>query len=706
MDNESPELVNVDDVDEEEPKRKPRRNLGGSRAGDPEIEKAVEAMMLKGAMQSDRSRGGSWRCKSDLCPGKCQIRRNTRGVVVTKWVKEHVQGCDQVGKQPARMQFSVRQVVRELAVEKTRKQIQGDDRVKSLTGRAFNGARIEKMIGRDRAQLSSDKHLGSIDGLKRYVGSMTHKAVEDNDIMVGYKSWEPDTIPPVDPAVQTHPEDWDANAPTPAPVPGDHDFVEQTTADSAVVATVAVSEVLGTADFVEAEIAGDNDESDDGDDDEADPDVKLEQEDPKKKAIKPYSVSVLVCKSAFLKMMQCSEAWRHIDGTFDVAPKDACLQNIGYTMNRVYYPVAYVLASSPGKKSYESSAHVLAIFEIIESMARELAGEAGVTAWKFYGGKWMRDGGKGYAKAIRLYFPNAQQRMCWFHLMQAIRKRKAEFPKVYDTVLETLRKLHLCADPTEFALGMGIFLKHLSKSRDGRTFVRYWNNTQFRLGRADGNWSISGAGDVTTNNALESFNGRMTEMVFGEGRQRRSVMFCLNRYVLVMSNVLHDQQTEIEGTESTMWTEYRDVEDKKAFKKATKHGLDMRPVMVQTYSIGTSYKVLPNGIGMDQADYARLAGERANSLAQWLAWMNVRHVTESSCTCWIFCDSKICKHVCAIRVLNDTQITPARPNALAHDSNARAPEKKGREGGQCPLGGRLKELDGNIDHKRTKKNPN
>ena len=132
----------------------------------------------------------------------------------------------------------------------------------------------------------------------------------------------------------------------------------------------------------------------------------------------------------------------------------------------------------------------------------------------------------------------------------------------------------------------------------------------------------------------------------------------------------------------------------------------MRPVMVQTYSIGTSYKVLPNGIGMDQADYARLAGERANSLALWLAWMNVRHVTESSCTCWTFCDSKICKHVCAIRVLNDTQITPARPNALAHDSNARAPEKKGREGGQCPLGGRLKELDGNIAQKRTKKNPN
>ena len=49
----------------------------------------------------------------------------------------------------------------------------------------------------------------------------------------------------------------------------------------------------------------------------------------------------------------------------------------------------------------------------------------------------------------------------------------------------------------------------------------------------------------------------------------------------------------------------------------------MRPVMVQTYSIGTSYKVLPNGIGMDQADYARLAGERANSLVHWLTWMNV-----------------------------------------------------------------------------------
>ena len=55
-------------------------------------------------------------------------------------------------------------------------------------------------------------------------------------------------------------------------------------------------------------------------------------------------------------------------------------------------------------------------------------------------------------------------------------------------------------------------------------------------------------------------------------------MFCLNWYVAVMSKDILIQQTEIEGSDGTMWMEYRDSVDKTAIKKAMRLGLEMRPV--------------------------------------------------------------------------------------------------------------------------------
>ena len=448
-----------------------------------------------------------------------------------------------------------------------------------------------------------------------------------------------------------------------------------------------------------------NEEQDDEEtDDSEEEDVEVDNEDVKELATQtkakprgPHSVSVLTCKSAFVRMLQRPNATRHIDGTFDVAPMFSCLQNIGYTHAKVYYPVSYILAKSPGTKSYESSAHVLAIFAIIEDMARELMGEAGAAAWKMFTGNWMRDGGKGYAKAIRLYFPNAKQRMCYFHMMQAVWKRKKEFPRVYTLVRDTLRHLHLCGDQAEFALGMDIMLKQLSKSKDGRTFVRYWNNTQFGLGRADGNWSVSFAGEVTTNNALESFNGRLAAMVFGNGKKRRSQMWCIDRYIVAMSKVLELQETQIEGSDSTMWTEWRDVRERAAVNKAVRLGSlgGLRACMLQTHCVSVSHKILPGGIGLTAPEYTQLAGERTNSLNHWFAWMALRHVTDQTCTCWTFHEYAFCKHVCALRITgtDENTITPIRADAVFQPG---APRKTERDGPSSHLDRHLQELDPNA----------
>ena len=94
--------------------------------------------------------------------------------------------------------------------------------------------------------------------------------------------------------------------------------------------------------------------------------------------------------------------------------------------------------------------------------------------------------------------------------------------------------MHLITDPTEFAIGMDLFLREMRKSVDGRVFVRYWRNTHFGLGCCDGNWAFTHAGIQTTNNGLERFNGQMKEMV-GSGRKRASVLYCVHKLLVVIS---------------------------------------------------------------------------------------------------------------------------------------------------------------------------
>ena len=660
-----------------------RRATVGSTAVDEAKRVAIEAMNRVGAMQSTSSGHGYYECVSPQCPAKCRIKKEQNGQYATTWSVAHKQGCNQIGQQPARIQETARKTVLGLAVSKGRKEIQSDAAARALTGRAFGGRRLDKMI--EKARSNIPEQLNSKEGLAAYVATMSHKAVTQNEVMVGFRAWDP-LIPASatqsDPIyIAHHPDDWDVNAPIPD-APADEEL------------TNLIEQTADDARGDEGQLAEDNGDDDSSEDQEGGVAVKVEGEEkaPKPKPSGPHSVSVFTCRSAFVSMLHSATAMRHIDGTFDVAPTFSCLQNIGYTQKKVYYPVSYVLAKSPGTKSYESCAHVLAVFEILGEMAEELFGPAGVTAWKMFDGQWMRDGGKGYNKAIREYFPNCKQRMCFFHMMQAIWRRKKCFRRVYVVIRDALRTLHLCSDQAEFALGMGTLLDEMSKSRDGRTFVRYWHNTQFGIGCADGNWSISYAGEVTTNNALESFNWRLAEMVFGHGRSRRSAMWCIDRYIIAMSKVLELQDTQIEGhPDSTMWTEWRDVADRAAVNKAVKLGEGLRPSMLGTHCVGESHKMLPLGVCVSAKLYARLAGERAKSLKHWSAWMSIRHVTDHGCTCWTFCQHAVCKHVCALRVGGDLEITPVRAVPVVDTG---APRKSARDA-PSHLSARLQELDVN-----------
>ena len=132
--------------------------------------------------------------------------------------------------------------------------------------------------------------------------------------------------------------------------------------------------------------------------------------------------------------------------------------------------------------------------------------------------------------------------------------------------------------------------------------------------------------------------------------------------------------------------------ERTAVNKAVRLGVGLQGRMLETHCEAESHKLLPGGIGLTAKQYARLGGERANSLKHWLAWMGVRHVTDQGCTCWTFCDFAICKHVCALRILDDMDITPARPVPVVVPC---APRKSARDAPSY-LDTRLQELDVNT----------
>ena len=184
-------------------------------------------------------------------------------------------------------------------------------------------------------------------------------------------------------------------------------------------------------------------------------------------------------------------------------------------------------------------------------------------------------------------------------------------------------------------------------------------------------------------------------MVFGRGRMRRSTMWCIDRYVFAMSLVRDMQGKGIEGREDgvTMWNEWRHDQTAAAVNKATKEGLGLRATMLETHCVRETHLTLRKGLGVSAELFTRLAGKRASSLRAWLDYQGVRHSTEASCTCPKYLHHTVCKHVCALRILNEDPITPERVT----DSGTPARPEKSTRAGHC-----LVELEINETKRRKK----
>ena len=203
-----------------------RRATVGSTSVNEAKRVAVEAMNRVGAMRSTENGNGYYACVSPQCPAKCRVKKESDGTFSVTWSQAHKAACEQIGKQPARMQETARKAVIAMAIGKGRKEIQADMGARALSGNAFGGRRLDKFIERVRANIP--EQISCQEGLAAYVASMPHKAVVLNEVMVGYHAWDQVAAAPSENVyVPHHPEDWDANAPIPDAAPGDDEAQPQ-----------------------------------------------------------------------------------------------------------------------------------------------------------------------------------------------------------------------------------------------------------------------------------------------------------------------------------------------------------------------------------------------------------------------------------------------------------------------------------------------
>ena len=613
----------------------------GSKSLDEKRREAVELMHAKGAMKANRPAGnGYYVCAvGGECHASCRIHKGKDDLWMMTWKEEHKLLCAALSQAPAHMLESTMSIIRSEAASKSAKEIQNLPGAMSKAGNAYGFSRVNKALHRERAHIPNA--FTSLDGLKDVIGGLEGSA----DIAVGFDSWNDGS----DALNGFMDDDIDGVA----PLVYDSDGSSVASEDHAPTEAESEVEEIGTdAPPVPQQ---------------HDLDGEPENEAPEHEDVTQHrnSITVLMCKSAMLALLMSSIFMRCIDGTFKVAPRNSCLMILGYIgMNKVFYPVVYSLSHSKGKKSYESANHVARMFLLIEGLVHDLYGISGVTQWKDSAGPgWIRDGGKGYYKAIKWYFAGAPQHMCWFHLRQALYKKRKNFRKVYDEVMKALWSLHYCADETEFAAGLELLMVEMKKTPDGRKFVQYWNNTHFGYGRIDGKWAVSTGGEPTTNNALEGFNHRIHKMVLGNGSRgaKCSVLWCLTRYAAAILFVTKQQSIRIENHEErTLWTEWRCTEDARLLNIAGRLSCGIRSAMKDTFKTGGSHVMLAGGIPLSQENYMNRATTRLLSIAQWLSYQEVRHFSSESCTCpgfWRLCS---CKHCLALRVIVPTDTTPQR----------------------------------------------
>jgi transposase-like protein len=122
---------------------------------------------------------------------------------------------------------------------------------------------------------------------------------------------------------------------------------------------------------------------------------------------------------------------------------------------------------------------------------------------------FVQDACQASFNGIESVFEACEIIMCWFHVLQNVKSKRLIPDHEYNNVMQELQNMHYCKYEDEFNNYKEKIVKRWESLKELEAFRLYfrtqWLDSEFN------NWQIyvSPPGFASTNNALESFNGRI-----------------------------------------------------------------------------------------------------------------------------------------------------------------------------------------------------
>lgn len=276
----------------------------------------------------------------------------------------------------------------------------------------------------------------------------------------------------------------------------------------------------------------------------------------------------------------------------------------------------------------------------------------------------MSDAANAIRNAFRTVFgPNTIMIMCWFHAKKNVRDKVKSIldQQRAKEVLSDLTALHFAPNAKSFAMGVRLFnLKWKSEDE----LISYLKPMWFKTHK---NWFVGsrlGFNVPLTNNALESFNGRLKKD--GTQRVRMEFGWFLNTMIMKISqwscSINYRQTTTIpiklwkQGLESVGTSDPVDI--------STNPGNNIRALFPKT----------SGDVITDDEKKARLSTKWQNFSSYASSIMSIYETTlvvsdwqNSKCTCPEFVLDYICVHILDLAIRQKLTVVPdmAKPNLIA-----------------------------------------
>lgn len=323
----------------------------------------------------------------------------------------------------------------------------------------------------------------------------------------------------------------------------------------------------------------------------------------------------------------------HSDGTYKLNFHNYPVLVFGTTdVQRAFHIIAFAITSHETAKAYEFC------FETVKTATAATYGEEMPVECL------MSDKDRATKVAFRKVFPHRMELSCWFHAQKNMEKKLAG-SKNKAKVLDDIRCLQKCSDDVVFGVGSELFVKKWKNSEP--QFVEYFE--EHWLTAEDKNW-FAGAKyfAASTNNALESTNRRIKDDFDLRHRCKMSVfkvklMQIMRQYSVEYRDERRRFQHEIKISKS-MW------------KIGIEWARSSKSVIGEPCSNGRLF-FLPAGDRMrvvkkECTAYKRLSCgtfdafvELFYSLRKVFIPNDIRKFKEATCSCPIFLNEYICKHV-------------------------------------------------------------